>query len=107
MAQAGCRLREVRTQALQHLGGGLRELYRTLNLPGKSPLKGAHNALDIAVLKAYGLNEKCDLLGELLKLNQAVASRIEVGLPVNGPGIPSTYINPKALITEDAFGRTT
>ncbi len=33
--------------------GGLRALYRTLEVPGANPLKDAHTALDAAVLAAY------------------------------------------------------
>lgn len=104
VAKAGRQLRQVRDQALQHLDGGLRALYRTLDLPGKNPLTDAHAALDAAVLKAYGFNAKQDLLAELLKLNQAVATKVDAGTPVNGPGIPSIYPEPENLVTDDAFG---
>lgn len=105
VAKAGRHLRQVRDQAMQHLDGGLRALYRTLDLPGKNPLKDAHADLDAAVLKAYGFNAKQDLLEEVLKLNHAVASQITSGKNVTGPGIPSSYPNPETLLTDDAFGR--
>ncbi len=50
--------RRVRAEALPKLKGGLRALYRTLELPGANPLKDAHAALDTAVLIAYGFNAK-------------------------------------------------
>jgi molybdate transport system regulatory protein len=62
--------------------GGLRALYRTLELPGANPLKDAHAALDAAVLAAYGFSAKKDLLAQLLELNLAVAQRLEQAEPV-------------------------
>jgi len=54
--------------------GGLRAVYRTLELPGRHPLKDAHSALDAAVLAAYGFDAKKDLLAQLLELNLSVAA---------------------------------
>jgi hypothetical protein len=39
----------VQADALTKIKGGLRGLYRTLELPGKNPLKDAHAELDAAV----------------------------------------------------------
>lgn len=105
VAKAGRQLRQVRDQALQHLDGGLRALYRTLDLPGKNPLKDAHAALDAAVLNAYGFTAKQDLLTELLDLNHTLAARIAAGLPVISPGIPASYPEPNKLMSDDAFGK--
>jgi SAM-dependent methyltransferase len=105
VAKAGRQLRRIRDQALQHMEGGLRALYRTLDLPGKNPLRDAHLALDAAVLKAYGFTAKENLLKELLKLNHYVAARISAGNNVNGPGVPAGYPVPEALLTDDAFGK--
>lgn len=101
---AGRRLRVLRDQSLQSMNGGLRALYRTLDLPGKNPLRDAHTALDAAVLMAYGFSPKRDLLEQLLELNQRVAAEIEAGNAVIGPGIPAGYPAPADLITADAFG---
>ena len=62
---------------LAAIKGGLRALYRTLELPGANPLKDAHAALDAVVLAAYGFSAKKDLLAQLLELNLAVAQRLE------------------------------
>jgi len=105
VAEAGRALRAVRTAALQTLNGGLRALYRTLDLPGRNPLKDAHAALDAAVLAAYGFSSKKGLLAQLLALNEAVAERLAAGLPVCGPGVPVTYPGGSTLISADAFGR--
>jgi len=83
--------------------GGLRALYRTLELPSANPLKGAHAALDTAVLTAYGFSAKKDLLAQLLALNQEVATKIEKNEPVTAPGVPKNYRDAKELVTEDCI----
>jgi hypothetical protein len=52
VAAAAVEVRRVRAEALKVTTGGLRAVYRTLELPGKHPLKDAHAALDAAVLAA-------------------------------------------------------
>jgi hypothetical protein len=86
--------------------GGLRAVYRTLELPGKHPLKDAHAALDAAVLDAYGFSPKADLLKQLLDLNHAVAARENAGEPVTAPGVPPAYGDPATLITDDCIRPT-
>ena len=103
VAAAARELRRVRAAALPKLKGGLRALYRTLELPGANPLKDAHAALDTAVLAAYGFSAKKDLLAQLLALNQAVAAKIEKGEPVTAPGVPKHYPDPEKLVTEDCI----
>ena len=103
VAAAAQRVRLVRSAALEKMKGGLRALYRTLELPGANPLKDAHAALDAAVLAAYGFSAKKDLLAQLLALNQAVAARIERGEPVTAPGVPKNHPDPKKLVTEDCI----
>lgn len=103
VAAAARELRRVRAEALPKLKGGLRALYRTLELPGANPLKDAHAALDTAVLTAYGFSAKKDLLAQLLTLNQEVAAKIENGLPVTAPGVPKHFSDPKKLVTEDCI----
>ncbi len=103
VAAAGREVRRVRAEALQKMKGGLRALYRTLELPGANPLKDAHAALDAAVLTAYGFNAKKDLLAQLLARNQEVAAKLEKGLPVTAPGVPKDYPNAQGLVTEDCI----
>ena len=76
---------------------------RTLELPGKNPLKDAHAALDAAVLDAYGFSPKGDLLAQLLELNLAVAARIDDDQQVTAPGLPPTFPDPERLITDDCI----
>ena len=103
VAAAARELRAVRREALPKIKGGLRALYRTLELPGANPLKDAHAALATAVLTAYGFSAKRDLLAQLLALNQAVAAKIEKGESVTPPGVPKNYPDPKKLVTEDCI----
>jgi restriction-modification enzyme MmeI-like protein len=103
VAAAAREVRRVRAGALPKMKGGLRSLYRTLELPGANPLKDAHAALDTAVLTAYGFNAKKDLLAQLLALNQEVAAKIERDEPVTAPGAPKNYTDPKKLVTEDCI----
>jgi hypothetical protein len=104
VADAGNVLRRVRAAFTSKADGGLRALYRTLELPGKNPLRDAHEALDAAVLVAYGFSARKDILAQLLGLNQAVAARIDVGQPVQGPGVPSGYPTPAELLSTDCLG---
>jgi len=105
VATAAKNLRAIRNAALVGVQGGLRVLYKTLDLPGKkNPLRDAHAALDAAVLNAYGFSAKKDLLQQILDLNIAVGARIEAGSMVNAPGIPTGFPKPAALISTDSIG---
>ena len=53
-----------RSGGLGEMKGGLRALYRTLELPGVNPLKAAHAALDAAVLAAYVFSARKGLQGD-------------------------------------------
>ena len=109
VAEAGREVRRVRGEVLKKIKGGLRAIYRTLELPGKNPLKDAQAALDAAVLAAYGFPPKKDLLAQLLALNLAVTRsdvpvrRIENNEPVTAPGLPPHHPNPAGLVTGDCI----
>jgi len=103
VAKAGREVRRVRAEALAKINGGLRAVYRTLELPGANPLKEAHAALDAAVLAAYGFSARTDLLAQLLDLNHSVSDRIARNEPVTSPGIPPKYPRPGELITIDCI----
>ena len=96
-------MHRVRNDALEKIKGGLRAVYRTLELPGKNPLKDAHASLDAAVLAAYGFSPKGDLLAQLLELNLAVAARIDHDHQVTAPGLPPSFPDPASLITDDCI----
>jgi hypothetical protein len=106
VAGAGREVRRIRDEALKKIKGGLRAVYRTLEIPGHNQLKDAHAALDAAVLAAYGFSPRQDLLKQLLDLNLEVAARVERGEPVTAPGIPSDFPNPTSLITDDCIRPT-
>ncbi len=103
VAEAGRQVRRVRVDALTNIEGGLRAVYRLLELPGKNPLKDAQASLDAAVLAAYGFSPKKDLLAQLLALNLEVAGREETGETVTAPGIPPGYPDLARLVTEDCI----
>jgi hypothetical protein len=101
VAEAGRTLHEYRRERMSKSETlTLRDLYRSLELPGQNPLKDLHAALDAAVLAAYGFDADGDVLAQLLALNQTVAARIEAGEPVTAPGIPPDYPNPDELVSE-------
>ncbi|MDP2825142.1 MAG: N-6 DNA methylase [Sulfuritalea sp.] len=111
IAAAGREIRRIRDEALQTMTGGLRALYRTLDLPGKNPLRDAHAKLDAAVLAAYGFSAKADLLQQLLDLNRAVAEKVLEGTQHAGagdtviaPGLPPFYPDSTRLVTADCLG---
>ncbi|HRQ72690.1 MAG TPA: hypothetical protein PLU35_06655 [Phycisphaerales bacterium] len=104
VAEAGREIRRIRAEVLPTLKGGLRALYRTLELPGRSELKDAHAALDAAVLDAYAFAPAADLLTQLLNLNLTLAAALDRGDPATAPGIPPTYPTPEDLVTGDCIG---
>jgi len=101
VADAARALHEYRREAMRKSERlTLRDLYRSLELLGKNPLKDFHAALDKAVLAAYGFDAKGDLLAQLLALNESVAGRIAAGEPVTAPGVPPDYPNPAELVSQ-------
>ncbi|MCE9555703.1 MAG: N-6 DNA methylase [Planctomycetes bacterium] len=103
VAAAGREVRRIRSEALAKIKGGLRAVYRTLELPGKNSLKDAHAELDKSVLAAYGFSARKDLLAQLLALNLDVARRIDAGEEVTAPGVPKLYPKPARLISDDCI----
>ncbi|GET35349.1 class I SAM-dependent DNA methyltransferase [Microseira wollei] len=101
VATAAVKLRQLRRQVMNENQWSLRELYRTLELPGDNPLRKAHAELDAAVREAYGMKAKEDPLKFLLELNFEVAAREAKGLPVVAPGLPPVVKNASEFITED------
>lgn len=101
VADAGRALHEFRRERMASSGTlTLRDMYRTLEEPGANPLRDLHDALDQAVLAAYGFDPDRDLLEQLLALNFEVAAKIEAGEPVTAPGIPPDYPNSAELVSD-------
>jgi len=101
VAAAAVKLRQLRRKVMTENQWSLRELYRTLDLPGDNPLRKAQAELDTAVREAYGMKAKEDPLEFLLNLNFAVAEREAKGLTVVAPGLPPVVKNPNEFITDD------
>ncbi len=86
VAAAGREVRRVRDEAIKKVRGGLRAVYRTLELPGKNPLKDAHAALDAAVLDAYGFSTRKGHSGPTLGVeSRPVRSDRRRGAPSRRP----------------------
>lgn len=62
VATAAVKLRQLRCKVMTDNQWSLRELYRTLELPGDNLLRQAQVELDTAVRKAYGMKAKEDPL---------------------------------------------
>lgn len=89
VAEASVALRELRRELMATHNLSLRELYRSLELPGVHPLKSATATLDAAVRRAFGIGKKANPLQFLLELNANLVGREKAGLPIVGPGLPS------------------
>lgn len=101
VAEAAIELRALRRRVMQENGWNFRELYRNIELPGDNLLKDAHEALDNAVRKAYGMQQKDDPLTFLLALNGELADREAAGESIVGPGLPPAAEDSAALVSED------
>jgi hypothetical protein len=103
VASAAVALRKRRYELRAKHNLSLRELYRSLELPGDHPLKVAHATLDNAVRHAYGMTAGIDPLAHLLALNAQVATAEANGAPVQGPGLPPLVNDREAYVTEDCI----
>lgn len=103
VAAAARKVRSVRTHAIATAGGGLRDLYRNLELPGKHPLRAAHDELDESVRLAYGMGRKDEELRFLIDLNQSVDEATNAGTTVERPGLPTCATDPGPFVSEDCF----
>jgi SAM-dependent methyltransferase len=89
-----------RSQMLRDNALSLRELYRTLDKPGRNPLRDLHTALDEAVATAYQIKPD-NVLGGLLALNLAVAEREANGEAVTAPGLPPCVSDATEFVSDD------
>ena len=103
IAAAGVALRELRRELCREHGLTLRELYRSIELPGDHPLKTATAKLDQAVRAAYGLKGNEDVLAFLLALNHKLAQDEADGNFVVGPGLPEAFRTTPGLVTIDCI----
>ncbi|MBB5235860.1 class I SAM-dependent DNA methyltransferase [Deinococcus budaensis] len=89
VAGAAVALRGLRNEVMKRQGWSLRDLYRTLDTPGKNPLRDAQERLDAAVRAAYGMPAGADVLAFLLALNARLAAAEGRGEAIVGPGLPA------------------
>jgi len=101
VAEAAVALRELRRKVMDENGWSLRELYRTLDTPGKNPLRDAQDVLDAAVRAAYGMKAKDDPLAFLLALNGTLADSEASMKPIVGPGLPPFVKDAATFVTTD------
>ncbi|MCA2303179.1 class I SAM-dependent DNA methyltransferase [Mycobacterium intracellulare] len=78
----------------------LGQQYDLLRDSGKSDFRDAHEALDTAVVEAYGFTPDDDLLAQLLALNLAAASDPEVATPPGSGGLAEAYTTSYRLIAQ-------
>lgn len=100
VAEAARELRSARARAVRALGS-LRAVYRTLERPEESELRGRQAALDAAVRAAYGMSVREDGLMALLRLNADVAEAERAGRRVQGPGLPEGFGGDRGLRSRD------
>ena len=101
VAKSAVQLRQLRNSTMSSNQMSLRDLYRTLELSGKNPLKSAHIELDKAVRNAYGMGKNEEPLSFLLNLNRCVSEREANQEPVLAPGLPPTIKNASEFISSD------
>lgn len=99
VAVAAAKLRKYRNETMDKNQYSLRDLYRTLDLVGKNPLRDLHETLDKAVAAAYleGNTQTAEkfssitsveILPFLLELNLQVAAKEAKNETVTPPGLP-------------------
>lgn len=103
VADAAVAFRKTRDELAYKHNRSLRELYRSLELPGKSPLKDAQNALDEAVQAAYEMKEHSDALAFLLALNVELSDVEKTGGAVRSAGLPEFITDRASFVTGDAL----
>lgn len=104
VAAAAVELRTQRADLMKMHNLSLRELYRSMELPGANPLKTAQAKLDGAVRAAYGMVAKDDPLQFILDLNATVVQAEKDKKPVQAPGLPASVIDRSAFVTTDCIG---
>lgn len=103
VAEAGRAVRALRAEASDALQAGLRDVYRTLELPGKHPLREAHRDLDEAVRDAYGAPGLQSAVPFLMSLNEELVGAERRGACIQGPGIPEHSTGDVSLFSADCY----
>ena len=103
VADASQELRDLRNDLMKKNDFSLRDLYKSLESPGKNPLRDAHEKLDKAVRDAYGMDKDEDALKFLLELNLELSNKESLGEKIVGPGLPPCVKDPKQYVTKDCI----
>ena len=96
-------LRQLRREVMAKMNWSLRDLYRTLEEPGSTPLRDAQARLDTAVRAAYAMPKDADILAFLLALNQPCAAKEAAGEKITPPGLPLPVEEHGKFITSDCI----
>jgi len=100
IAKIASNLRKIRNNLKNNYKVTLRDMYKSIELDGKSELRDAHEELDRAVLSAYGIDNESQILESLLALNLMLAS----GDPdLVLPGIPPCVKDSESLRSSDCI----
>ena len=108
VAEAARELRAVRAEIRAAHPMSLRELYRTLELPGANRLRDAHAALDAAVTEAYAWGlppalRALEPLALLLEMNRRGAALEREGRVIAGPGLPPFCDGDERFVSDDCL----
>ena len=103
VAAAARALRKLRRTAVASAPGGLRALYRTLDGPGRNPLRDAHTHLDERVRLVYGFSPGESILASLLRLNLDISASSRDGSYIEHPGVPSHIKRESGLVSTDCL----
>jgi type I restriction-modification system DNA methylase subunit len=96
-------LRIARRRIIAFQRSNLRELYRTLETPGKNELADLQAELGSAVRAAYGMRSKDDPLQFLFELNKELAElELNEDTPLK-PGLPDFIADADAYVSDDAI----
>ena len=94
-------LREERRKIMSENKTTLRNIYNSLDKPGKNIIRDIHDELDSAVMEAYGFSKRKDGLAQLLELNFTLAEKELEKEFVQKPGLPDFIKNKEKFITHD------
>ena len=82
----------------------LREVHKTIDMPGENPLRQCLHKLDEAVMQAYQIKTESQALRKLFDLNKEIHEAEIQGIPMQGPGIPAMFKeNAEEWISEDCI----
>ena len=86
IAYATANLCKIRNELKIRKNIGLRALYKELDIPGKHPLKDAHEELDKLVMEIYDFNPKRNILESTYNLNKELIYLESQNLEITSPG---------------------